>query len=476
MAENQPSIKPLKKVQSPSKEQFSSDVLSVTAHRFAHSFLLSIIGTILGFTAFGGMFLDVYQNLSPSEPVSGEVTLLTIGPEALHLWDSENPNPDVTPRAMLAELISILETAGARTIVLDVLLTSSQDGDDLLAQAIKNHGTVVTAEQFVVNQPRTSKQYIAGTTPQIADVVGVGHANLYFTEPILFTGEMIFRGVHLVHFGQRSSIKGTWPNTVLNGGVFETISPSLSLAGAWLHQARGHDPNITYAHLLTILKENCQIEQSILHCDQQNFPHLKGLRQDWSEAFWLHHFGSERNDQINYVPASRLLMLSAEKALMRSFNIPEEQLPPTAIPEDLKEKLQDKLVVIGRVDRMTAQDADRYPTTYSFPVFSKRDMAGVRIQAHLMEALISGRSLYFLPDWISILLALIVMYGTWNLFHKVSIVHHLWMWLLSSIVLVLFGLLVFRIFDGVVLDLSLPITMSILTLIAMNMWFQFKNQ
>ena len=88
------------------------------------------------------MFLDVYMNLSSPAAVSGEVTIVTIGPEALHLWNPEDAIPEVTPRAFLAELITTLDEAGARTIVLDIILDISDDNDEKLAQAARKHGAV----------------------------------------------------------------------------------------------------------------------------------------------------------------------------------------------------------------------------------------------------------------------------------------------------------------------------------------------
>lgn len=461
-------------------ENFFAAVGPLIAHRFAWGVASTVLTSILGFTAFGGLFLDIYSNIAPASDVSGEVTMVTIGPETLYLWNSEEPDPDVTPRALLAELVGILEEVGAKTIVLDVLLTSSEQGDDLLAMAAQKHGAVIGAEQSVIDQPRNRRLFAAGITPELqgtkTPIIHSAHANLFFTEPILFTGDLIFRGVPLVQFYQRSSVHGVWPDTIV-GAREEVISPSLSLAGAWLHKARMENPDITFAELLQELHEACVVEEGQLHCGKSKLSFLPDTHVLFHDNYWLHHLGSESNDKMAFVSASSLLLLAAERATFKKFlgaGLDEKDLPKTVFPEDIREKLQNKLVIIGRVDRLHEELADRYPTTYSFPLFSKKDMAGMRIQAQLMEALISGRHLRILPGWTEWVFGAIGIWLSLILFTRTNVVWHLPIWVLGVIVLSLGGVGVFVFFDGLVIELGVAMTCSIVTLVWAHLWYKWS--
>lgn len=450
------------------KRQFLALMLEMVAHSVFGGVATTILGSFLGFTAFGGMFLDIYSNLAPPTEASGEVTLLTVGPEALYMWNSENPEPETTPRDLLAKLIDILDEAGARTIVLDVLLDGHTDNDELLMHAAQKHGSVIGAEQSIVNQPRTGRLFAKGISPtlQNADHTAIypAQANLFFTEPLLFTGDMIFRGVHLVQFYQRSTIYGTWPETIV-GAKEEVISPALCLSGAWLHNARKADPDTPYSKLLHELKEGCSIVEGSVQCVSTEVSYLPTFQTELHQDFWLHHMGSERNDALPFLPASTLLMLAAENETFKQLGIPADQLPPTQFPESVSDLLKDKLVVVGRVDRMHTELSDRYPTTYSFPLFKHQDMAGVRIQAQLMDALLAGRKIQFLPLWIQLCLIGGAFWMTILLYRKVDILWQLPLWLLCFLTMLFLGYSLFVWGDGWVLELGPMTTVSMLTLI-----------
>ncbi len=458
-----------------SNDQFAALMMEMIAHSLFGGIATTIIGTILGFTAFGGLFLDVYANLAPPSESSEEVTVVTIGPESLYLWDANNPEPEVTPRGLLAELVNTLHDAGARTIVLDVLLDSSQQNDDALAEAAIKHGAVIGAEQSAVTQPRTGRLFAKGITPTLKGLdtpaIYPAQANLFFTEPMLFTGDLIFRGVHLAQLYQRSSIEGTWPDTIV-GAREEVISPSLSLAGAWLHQARKESDNANYNTLLRELKDTCSVELGKLNCESHSVSGLPPFQSLLHQDFWLHHMGSEQNDALPFLPASTLLMLTAERQTFKRLGIPDDQLPPTAFPESVTSKLKDKLVVVGRVDRLGQPDADRYPTTYSFPLFKKHDMAGVRIQAQLMDALLSGRRVHFMPWWFNLLLIPVSILLTLSLYRKVPIVWQTGLWLIGLLLSIGIGYVLFVYMDGWVLELGPAITASLVTL----MWLYTRYE
>ncbi len=449
-----------------SNSQFVALMLEMVAHSIVGGVATTMLGSLLGFTLFGGLFLDIYSNLSPTSSSSGEVTMVTIGPEALYLWDSTNPNPDTTPREMLAELISILDQAGARTIVLDVLLDDVQEGDQLLAEVSRKHGAVIGAEKMMVNQPRTGRLFAKGLNPILhggeQPAIYAGHANLFFTEPLLFTGDHVFRGVHHAQFYQRSSVHGQWPDTIV-GAKEEVISPSLALAGAWLHRAQ-QKPDAHFHDLLRELRESCGVTEGIFSCTKDSVSHLPSFQTTLHSDFWLHHMGSEHNDRIPFIPASTLLMLSAERAMFKKLGIPEDQLPPTTFPTEISTLLNDKLVIIGRVDRIGEEQADRYATTYSFPLFKKADMAGVRIQAQVMDALLSGRRLQFVPIWLQLILCLLSGFGTYTLYRRTPILWQIPLVLTAYLSAVGVGLLLYTWCDGWVLELGPALSVSMLTL------------
>ncbi len=458
-----------------SNDQFAALMMEMIAHSLFGGIATTILGTILGFTAFGGLFLDIYANLAAPSESSEEVSLVTIGPEALYLWDANNPEPEVTPRDLLAVLVSALNDAGARTIVLDVLLDSPQENDDALAEAATKHGAVIGAEQSTVTQPRTGRLFAKGITPTLrgydTPAIYPAQANLFFTEPMLFTGDLIFRGVHLAQLYQRSSIQGQWPDTIV-GAREEVISPSLSLAGAWLHRALEGSDTANFNTLLRELKDGCRVEKGQLDCDAHSVSELPPFQTKLHQDFWLHHMGSEKNDSLPFLPASTLLMLRAERETFRRLGIPNEQLPPTEFPDSVTNKLKDKLVVVGRVDKLGQTDADRYPTTYSFPLFKKHDMAGVRIQAQLMDALLSGRRVHFMPWWLNLLLIPISILLTVALYRKIPIVWQTGVWLAGVLFSVGVGYVLFVYMDGWVLELGPTITASLMTL----MWLYTRYE
>jgi hypothetical protein len=205
----------------------AQDLARDFSFEFFGAVFTAVVGLLLGFTAFGGMFSDLYMSLSGPAEVSDEVTVLTIGPEALHMWNPEDANPEVTPRGMLAELVQALDEGGARTIVMDVMLDTPQKADGLLEEAARAHGAVIAAERAEVNQPQSSRKFAAGIVPSLslptldgrAAAIQSAHANLFLEEPVLLTGQQIVRGVPPVLFYQRASLTGPGPTTSLGSQV-----------------------------------------------------------------------------------------------------------------------------------------------------------------------------------------------------------------------------------------------------------------
>jgi CHASE2 domain-containing sensor protein len=153
-----------------------------------NSVVVAALIAMLAFVGLQGEFRDLYTWIRGNAPNSGEVSLLTIGEEALYLWDPTEPEPEVTPRGLLAKLVSFLDLAGAQVIVLDVLLEENADNDDLLAAAARTHGSVVAAERFRMTGPppalaSTELVFLSCSTPthRITDCVQIRSP-----DPILF--------------------------------------------------------------------------------------------------------------------------------------------------------------------------------------------------------------------------------------------------------------------------------------------------
>ena len=115
------------------------------AYEVAQAMVVAAVLACLAFAGLGGRFADLYVWLRGPAPVSDQVSVLSIGDEALYLWDPADPAPEITPRALLAELVRFLDAAGARVIVLDILLDLPAAGDDVLAAAAASHGAVIGA-------------------------------------------------------------------------------------------------------------------------------------------------------------------------------------------------------------------------------------------------------------------------------------------------------------------------------------------
>ena len=172
--------------------------------------------------------------------------------------------------------------------------------------------------------------------------------------------------------------------------------------------------------------------------------------------------------RIPVVSASELLSSRAVGAAMQQLGVPPEQAPPSVYSERLRDAVKDRLVFVGRVDRMEGDDADRHATPYSFPLFLERDMAGVFIQAQLAQAVLSDHRVQHLPGWSEWLLAGLAAVLTGLAFRRLAPVWHIAVWGAGSSVLVGVGYTLFNFGGGFVLELGAAISSSALVLAVMH--------
>jgi CHASE2 domain-containing sensor protein len=404
----------------------------------------------LGFVALGGQFADLYLWLRGPAPSSGEVALLTIGEEALYLFDPEDAEAEVTPRAMLAELVRFLDAAGASVIVLDILLDRPAPGDDALAAAAQAHGAVVGAERIALSQPGSGHEFAAGPTPALGEFA-TGFANLQEEENALFSGgDLLVRRAPLVRRVARARLAGPWPMNIAGGEQTDTeIRPALALSAAWMH-AHGAD----HGALLQQLAAHCQGNPLVCDGDPLGLP---ATPAPLHQPLEINFRGPEGADGITAVTAARALRVMGESALMRSVGV---EMPVT-VPDDLDARLRDRVVVVCRVDGVAD---DRFVTPYSFPLLLGADMAGGRIQAQVIDTLLGGKHVRHAGAWLGWLLAIGLSAGIVLSRRRLRDDLHTAAWLATALGLLLFGILLFRVTDGLALDLGLPITVALLTL------------
>ncbi len=412
---------------------------------------------VLLYAGLQGRFSDLYLRARGPAPLSGEVALVPIDDEALYLWDPTTPPPEITPRALLAQLIDVATAAGARVVVLDVLLDRPAPGDDALARAARAHGGVISAERFVATDP-ASEPFAAGPTTTLGDAVGGAPANLMEEEGRLLSGSLQVRGLPLLTAISRARLGAPFPGGLVGGVQAEgEVAPSLPLAAAWLQRARQRDPAARLSDLRQILQQGCAVTPATgLRCTLSAADlDLPPLPVALHEHLDLNFRGPEGGDGLPSVPAARLLRIAAATALARQVGA---ELP-LQVPPEVADKLAGKVVLIGRIDEAAAHD--RFVTPYSFPLLLSADMAGLRIQAQAVDTLLSGHHLRKLSRGWSWLLGLVLAAAVLLSHRRLSDGVHGLLWLAVSVDLVLAGALLFAWTDGVVLQLDPPLLFTL---------------
>lgn len=448
----------------PSGTPPSTRLVHAMAYEVVVAVYVSIAVTVIAFVALGGRFHDLYLHLRPSAPTSGEVALLTIGEEAFYLWDPTAPRPERTPRPMLAELVRFLHAAGAKVIVLDVLLDEPADGDDALAAAMDAHGAVVVAERFVDTEPKSGLSFVPGTSVTLGDAATPAFANLPTEEPLFFSGQMLVRHALLVRRVSRARLAGRWPENAVGGEQAEgLVLPSLALTAAILQRA--DDPRAAAERLLRDLQTRCG--GSPLACDGGAAAFgLPATPEPLTAPLTINWRGDERRDGLPVVRAAQALRLTAETALIERLGGAGE----LAVPADVAAAVAGKLIVVGRVDGVDEAASDRFVTPWAFPIALRPDMAGCRVHAQIADTLLSGRHLRPIDGaavWIAALVAGALVAATR---HRLSPPAHAAGWLGAGVGAFALGAVTFRVTDGVAIDLGPPLGVGLLVLTATHLW------
>ena len=178
------------------------------------------------------------------------------------------------------------------------------------------------------------------------------------------------------------------------------------------------------------------------------------------QPFAINFRGPEGADGIPTVSAARLLRLAGVSALARKLGADL----PLEVPDDLRALLTDRVVVVGRTD---AASGDVFVTPYGFPAMIDADMSGVRIQAQLVDTLLTGRGLHRvggLGAWIAAGILAVAVVVT----RKRS--WHLPIWLMLAFAGIVAGTLVFRWTDGVALEITPALVTVGCTLVAVHLY------
>lgn len=416
-----------------------------------------LVASALLFTSLNGEMRDVYVKTREAvggypAAVSGEVALVTVGSEALYLWNPADPVPDITPRPMLAELVGLLDEAGADVIVLDFLLDVPADGDARLAEAARAHGAVVAAERFVVTDAGSGARFAPGPAASLGDAVHSGIANL--GEEALWTtsDDALVRSLRLVETLDRARLSTPWPMSVAEPQAEGEVTPHLALVGAWMHRQPEGDRNPD--RLFADLQRACP--DGVCTGDLTTLGLPPGPPLDARMPINLR--GPEHRDGLPSLRAAELLRIAGTPALMRQAGVEMD----VDVPDWLREQVEGRVVVIGRVD---AASGDRFATPFSFPLPTHPDMDGCRIQAQAIDTLLSGRhvrgsSPALMWAFAAAIVGAILVSG-----RRFRDDIHTFGWLALAGGMVAVGAVVFILTDGVVLDLTPPLTAVLVGLV-----------
>ncbi len=432
-----------------------------------------------------GELRDLFIYLRGTAPVSGEVSLVMLGPEALYLWDPTDPEPAETPRALLAQVVRFLDAAGARVVVLDFLLDTDREGDALLAEAARAHGTVLGAERFRLADPATGRELQAGLSPALADQLAGGFANLQEEVPLnLLSEDSLVRAAPLVRAVTWARVgPQPWPSGIVGGapGVAR-ISSSLALQAAWLQRARAGGASEPLAALSArlegLITERC--EPAPLRCEEQGSvellaslsasglhesPGFVRLRHPLHRPLPINFRGPERAVEIPTVRGAEILRVMSGPALAGELGV---ELP-IAVPAGLGEVLEGRVVVVGRDDPA----ATRHVTPFSFPTMSASDMAGSRLQAQVIDTLLSGRLIRPVGGgWLLVLLGGGLVGGQLFTLRRLYSAVHMGLWWGAVVVVLLGAAAVFSWTDGLELEVALPLLVSLLWLFVVHFYLQ----
>ena len=417
---------------------------------------------IVVFLAYGGSFRDVYTLTRAYAPTSSRVALVTVGDDALYLWDSENPHPERTSRAMLANVVRFLEAADADVVVLDYLLDGNTEEDVSLAEAARSHGRVVVAEAAHLSDPASGRRFSVAPAAAIDQTTTSGIANFQEERASLVSEERYVRSSPLLARVARVRTTGPFPSGIVGALQDDAaVLPSLALQAAWLAQHPGADPS----SLQTMLQLSCG--DTPLRC-----------KLDWSDLgipaaptppssiLEINFRGPEQGDGLPTIPASRILRAMGETALLEALGQPGT----IVVPDDLRAAFEGKVVVVA--SSSTGAESDRFVTPFSFPVFVKPDMSGGRIHAQIIDTLLSGRHIRTIPTWLSWGMSLLLAVAVVRSRAMIRDDLHTLGWILVGGGLLASGITLFHLFDGLTLEAGAPLagTLGTLFLVHLRGW------
>jgi len=406
--------------------------------------------TVLLFVALGSGITDLYLKVRGVGGVSGHVAQVTIGEEALYLWDPSSPDPEVTPRGLLAEVVRFLDEAGAEVVVLDILLDRPAPADALLADASRAHGAVIAAERYVLTEPATGLQFQPGLVADYDGAVAGGFANLH-QQTTLLSEDLLVRGTPLVKRVTRARVQGTWPGNIVGAMQDDgAIVPSMALAAAWMYRQREQGLPSRVTDFERALQAGCSGEPLVCEQGLAAFG-LPEVPVGLEEVLPINFRAPERSDPIPTIRAADILRLAGQSALMR-------QLDPTIrteVPDAYRRVIEGRLVVVGRASM--DDSGDRFITPFGFPAYLEADMAGCRVQAQIIDTLLTGSHIHLFRG----LLAWMVAAGlfgavVWS-FRTTTDRVHVTAWAAGGVGMVLLGAVVFRLSDGIAVDTGPPV-------------------
>lgn len=414
----------------------------------------------IAWLVLGGRVEDLYRIAAGGRSdLSHEVATVVIGAEALAVWNPADPDPAGTPRALLATLVRFADEAGARTIVLDVLLdrpTHGADmtagGDEALQAAVERHGRVVGAVRYVAG-PAFGIPFVNGPPPVLARSLLPAFANLVGERPLLLQGAeapLIARAAWLSRSVNYVSTDSAWPSGVLTGETLENVRmPSLALAAAWLQRA----PATTPRGALQAALASCATP-----CTALGELNLHGVPVDAAPAVAFR--GPADGDGIPTVDAATALRVAALQTV-------------AGIPTALSDTLRGKVVVIGRA----TGEEDLYLTPFSVPALSEADTRGYRIQAQIIDALLTGRRERLIgggwPAWVG---ALVVAGAVWRLEPRASRAVHALLVAVGMAGALAIGTATFWLTDGLALSLGPALGAAALTATATQLRGWVRDQ
>ena len=418
----------------------------------------AIAVAILAFLVSRGQLEDLYLKARGSAPVSDQVAVLSIGPEALYLWNAEQPQPEVTPRDMLAELVRFADQAGASVIVLDVMMEAPEAGDEALMLAVSQaRAPVVSATRFVPTAPTSKREFQPGLSPTLGEGIHPGFANLQVEQPWLFADGQLVRAAPLVRQVSTARIQaGPWPSNIVGAEQSDdALVPSMTLLAAMLHVGATEQSLLGACPIAPGEPLTCSKGADALG--------LPAIPRPLEQGVIINFRGPEGHDGISSVRAASVLRAVGPAALARQMGMEMSAQAP-----ELEAALRDKVVLIGRVDRIGESDADRFVTPYSFPTLIQADMAGVRVQAQVLDTLLSGRHIRQPPVWPWWLVGLGLAVGVVLSGRYLRDDVHATGWSLLAVVLGVLGVLIFKWSDGWSLPLGPPLAGLLLALLAVH--------